>query len=64
MKIDSIQKLRLHLKILKKKFLHEGVDKLELYPMFCLHYDKNKERYQLPKIQVLKLACEILIEEN
>ncbi|BCT30317.1 hypothetical protein BVAD3_39910 (plasmid) [Bacillus velezensis] len=61
--IDSVDKLKVHLKILKKKLLHEGADKLELYPMFCLYYDKNKERYQLPKVQVLDVACEILIEE-
>lgn len=62
MKIDTVEKLRANLKILKMKLLKAGCDKMQLYPMFCVYYDKNKERYQLPKEQVFDLACEILIE--
>jgi hypothetical protein len=64
MNIDTVEKLRVHLKIMKKQMLRQGADKFQLYPMFCLYYDKNKEKYSLPKIQVLDLACEILIEED
>lgn len=62
--IDTVEKMKVHLKILKKKLLKEGCDKFQLYPMFCLYYDKNKEKYSLPKMQILDLACEILIEED
>lgn len=64
MKIDTIEKLKVHLKMLKKRLLKEGCDQMQLYPIFCLYYDKNKEKYHLPKFQVLDLACEILIEED
>ena len=62
MKIDTIEKLKANLKVFKMKFLKGGCDKMQLYPLFCAHYDKNKERYQLPKETVLDYACEILIE--
>jgi hypothetical protein len=61
MNIDTIDKLKAHLKLLRIKLLREGYNELQLYPMFCLYYDKNKERYQLPKEQILDNACEILI---
>jgi hypothetical protein len=64
MKIDTVEKLKAHLKILKMKLLKEGCDKMQLYPMFCLYYDKNKEKYLIPKVQVFDLACEILIEND
>jgi hypothetical protein len=52
------------LKILKFRLLKQGCDKMQLYPMFCLYYDKNKESYLLPKWDVFDLACEILIENE
>lgn len=62
--IDTVGKVRVHLKILKLLFLKQGADKFQLYPMFCLYYDKNKERYSLPKEQIFDIACEIFIEED
>lgn len=62
--IDSVEKLKVNLKILKKQLLKQGVNEFQLYPMFCLYYDKHKERYSLPKEQIFDIACEILIEED
>lgn len=64
MKIDTTEKLKAHLKIFKFKLLKEGCSKMQLYPMFCLYYDKNKESYLFPKWDVFDQACEILIEED
>jgi hypothetical protein len=64
MKIDTEGKLRVHLKLLEKRLLKEGCDKMQIYPVFCIYYDKNKEKYPLPKEQVFDTACEILIEED
>jgi hypothetical protein len=64
MKIDTLEKLKVHLKILKKMFVKNGCEEFQLYPMFCLYYDKNKEKYKLTKEQVFDLACEIMIEEG
>lgn len=62
--IDTVEKLRVHLKLFKKQALRVGSDSLQLYPMFCIYYDNNKEKYNLNKAQVLDLACEVLIEED
>lgn len=62
--IDTVEKLKVNLKILKKQLLKAGCDDFQLYPMFCVYYDKNKERYGLPKETVFDTACEILIEED
>lgn len=64
MMIDTPKKLEVHLKILKKRLIKEGCGKFELYPTFCTYYEKNKEKYQLPKWDVLNMACEILVEEG
>ena len=62
--IDTDKKLEVHLRILKKRFLKMGFDKFMLYPIFCMYYEKNKEKYKLSKWTVLNTACEILIEEE
>lgn len=62
--IDTEKRLEVHLKIFKKRLLKEGVDKFQLYPVFCMYYEKNKEKYQLPKWDILNKACEILVEED
>lgn len=61
--IDTTDKLRSHLKVLKFKLLKDDFDPFQLYPTFCIYYAEHKERYLLPKEEVLDLACEILIEE-
>ena len=62
--IDTPKKLEVHLKIMKKKLFEAGCNQYQLYPVFCLYYEKNKEKYQLSKWDVLNMACEILIEEE
>ena len=62
--IDTEKRLEIHLKIFKKRLLSEGVNKFQLYPVFCMHYERNKEKYQLPKWDILNKACEILVEEG
>lgn len=62
--IDSVEKLRVHLRLFKKQALRAGSDSFQLYPTFCIYFDKNKEKYILNKAQVLDMACEILIEED
>ena len=64
MAIDTEAKLRVHMKLLKNRLLREGCDKLQVYPIFCSYYDKNKEKYQLPKEQVLNMACEVFVETD
>ncbi|GEM_PF-4281631 len=62
MNIDSLERLSRHLKLFRMKLKKEGHNEMQLYPMFCVYYDKNKEKFQLSKEQVLESACEILIE--
>lgn len=62
--IDTEAKLKAHLRIFKMRLLKEGCDKLQLYPIFCLHYQRNKEKYKMPNGKILDMACEILIEED
>lgn len=62
--IDTPEKLKLSLKLFKSRLLKEGVDKFNLYPMFSTYYNKNIEKYDLPKGQILDMACEILVEED
>ncbi|QIW89749.1 hypothetical protein PQE71_gp067 [Bacillus phage Izhevsk] len=62
--IDTVAKLKVHLKLFKSQALKAGATQFQLYPMFCTYYDKNKDKYGVDKFQVLDLACEILIEED
>lgn len=62
--IDTENKMRAHLKIFKLKATKQGLTKFQLYPAFCTYYEKHKEKFGLPKFQVLDLACEILVEED
>jgi len=64
MYINSIQKLRIHLKVFKARLLKGGVDKLNIYPMFCKYYADNSDAYDLPMITVLNEAVTILLEED
>lgn len=64
LEIKTIEHLRTHLKVLKMRLIKEGCNELQLYPMFVMYYEKNKERYQLSKEIVLDSACEILIEDT
>lgn len=61
--IDTIAKLKAHLKLFKSQALKAGATQYQLYPMFYVYFDKNKHKYSLSKPQILDLACEILIEE-
>lgn len=59
--IETEQRLETHLKVFKLKLNKEGYTDFQLYPMFCTYYERNKERYRLPKETVIEMACEILI---
>lgn len=59
---DTEEKLEKHLKTLKKLWLREGVNELNLYPQFCIFHQKNKEKYQLPKEIVLSMALDIFLD--
>lgn len=61
--IDTFEKLKVHLKLFKSQALKAGATQFQLYPMFCIYFDKNKHKYSLNKVEILDLACEILIEE-
>jgi hypothetical protein len=63
MGIDTVEKLKVHLKIFKSQLKKQGATDFQYYPMFCIYYEKNREKYALSKEQVLDTACEILIEE-
>ena len=60
--ITTEDQLERKLKVFKVKLKNEGFEDLQLYPLFCVHYDKHKELYQLPQEMVLDKACDILIE--
>lgn len=62
--IDTLKKLEVHLKLMKRQLERQGCDKFQLYPVFCTYYTNNKEKYQLPKEVILNKACEILVEED
>lgn len=62
--ISTQIKLLAYLRLFKKRMVNQGLGQFQLYPAFCIHYDKNKEQFALPKETVLDAACQILIEED
>lgn len=62
MLINTEARLRVHLKLFKRQCDKSGLDTMLYYPVFCEHYSKNQEKYDLPNGVVLDMACEILVE--
>lgn len=62
--ISNMDHLITHLKVFKFKAIKTGVNKLMIYPLFCIYYSENKERYHLPHEIVIESACKILIEKE
>lgn len=60
--IDNEAKLKFHLKHFKKTALKNGAGEFDLYPMFGLYYQENKEKYDMPNGLIFDMACRILIE--
>lgn len=61
MKIETVEQLKVHLKVLKMKFKKNGYSDLQLYPAFCVYYGEHQDKYHLSKEVVLNHACDILI---
>lgn len=59
--INNVKLLRVHLKMFKRSVLEKTGNVYDCYPNFCLYYDKNKDKYDLPKETVFNEALDVFL---